>query len=58
MREMNIETRGVDSETETPDSEVEFREDQDRSEGENPPRKPQTGRLPARASQRNGLGWS
>jgi hypothetical protein len=57
MRDMRIETRGVDPEMETPDSEVEYREDQDLSESENPPRKPQTGRLPARESQRNRLGW-
>lgn len=57
MQDMNIETRGVDPEMETPDSEVEFQEDQDRSESENPPLKPQTGRLPARASRRNKMGW-
>jgi hypothetical protein len=57
MGDMRIETRGVDPEIETPDSEVESREGQDRSESENPPRKLQTGRLPARASQRNRLGW-
>ena len=56
MPDMRIETRGVDPEMETPDSDVEFPEDQDRSESENPPSKPQTGRLPARASQMNRLG--
>jgi hypothetical protein len=57
MQDMRIETRGDDPEIDTAEREVEFREDQDRSESENPPRKPQTGRLPARASRRNRLGW-
>jgi hypothetical protein len=54
---MRIETRGVDPEMETPDSEADIQEDQDRSESENPQRKPQTGRLPARAATRNKMGW-
>jgi len=57
MHDRRIETRGVEPEIETPDGEVEFREDQDRSESEDPPRKPQTGRLPARAAQMNKMGW-
>ena len=57
MRDMRIETRGVDPEMETPDSEADIQEDQDRSESEDPPRKPQTGRLPARAAQMNKMGW-
>ena len=57
MRDMRIETRGVDPEMENPDSEAEIQEDQDRSECENPPLKPQTGRLPARAAPRNKMGW-
>jgi hypothetical protein len=57
MRDMRIETRGVDPEMETPDSEADIQEDQDRSESENPQRKPQTGRLPARAAPRNKMGW-
>ena len=57
MQDMRIETRGVEPEIETPGGEVEFREKQDRSESEDPPRKQQTGRLPARAAHTNKMGW-
>jgi hypothetical protein len=57
MRDIRIETRGLDPEIETPDSEVEFQENQHYAESDYPPRKPQTGRLPARASRTNREHW-